>query len=291
MKQWIRQHPVVVFLVGAFGFSWGLWTLMILSQHNMLPFKFPTNWIGSFGPLVGALLMLTLAGEKGSIRVLLRSMIAARIGWFWWGFCLFGMVLVSILTLGIFILMGNPLPDIHTPGLKHILLFLLYFLVILILGGPLGEEPGWRGVLQPILHKSMTPVIASVTIGLIWTAWHFPLLYLEGAAQKDASIVDFGLTVIPCAFLFTGVYLGTKGSLLAALVFHSSINTYSEIIFPAIAPSMKGNALLSNCSTVALWVAALIMVGAMRRRFFGMQQELQSVNPTPTHDARDSSGG
>lgn len=267
MRQRVRRHPVALFLVASFGFSWGLWGLMLLSQHHQLPFRFPTNWTGSFGPFFGAVVALALGGEKGELKALFRSLFAWRIGWNWTAFCLLATVAVSFLALALFVVSGHPVPTVHAPGPGLLLQFLLYFLVIFFLGGPLGEEPGWRGFLQPVLHRRRSPLLASVMIGLVWTAWHVPLLYLEGAAQKGASLVDFGLTVFPCAFLFTAAYLGTAGSLFAALLLHTAINTYSEIILPAIAPALKDDEAFATCTTLALWLVALGVTLSMRRRF------------------------
>ncbi|MEE4316581.1 MAG: CPBP family glutamic-type intramembrane protease [Erythrobacter sp.] len=47
------------------------------------------------------------------------------------------------------------------------------FTIAVLTGG--NEEHGWRGVLQPTLHRAMKPLLASVIILILWDAWHMPL--------------------------------------------------------------------------------------------------------------------
>jgi hypothetical protein len=49
-----------------------------------------------------------------------------------------------------------------------------------LLGGPLGEEPGWRGYALPRLQTGLGPVRSSLVLGLLWTGWHLPLFLYPG---------------------------------------------------------------------------------------------------------------
>ena len=44
-----------------------------------------------------------------------------------------------------------------------------------LLGGPLFEEFGWRGFLQPRLQQLLPPWAATIAVGILWAAWHLPL--------------------------------------------------------------------------------------------------------------------
>ncbi|MCK7501164.1 MAG: hypothetical protein MZW92_71855 [Comamonadaceae bacterium] len=185
MKKWIQKHPLMAYIMVSFGFSWGLWALMILSSHGMLPFRFPTHWIGSFGPMVGAIATLAFTGGKGSIKALFRSMIDWKIGWGWFIFCIFASVMLSAVELVLYMLIGNPMPEMtmlsgfqchrDTPILRN---YPLHW-------GAIWRGTGVEGVLQPILHQKMTPFVSTILIGLIWAAWHYPLIYLEGRPRRE----------------------------------------------------------------------------------------------------------
>lgn len=45
---------------------------------------------------------------------------------------------------------------------------------VLVLGGPLGEELGWRGVLQPRLEAQLGSLRATLLTGIVWAARHLP---------------------------------------------------------------------------------------------------------------------
>ena len=46
--------------------------------------------------------------------------------------------------------------------------------LILMLTGAIGEEGGWRGVLQPELEGRFGPFRGTLLVGLIWGFWHLP---------------------------------------------------------------------------------------------------------------------
>ena len=52
------------------------------------------------------------------------------------------------------------------------------FFFVLVLGGPLGEEPGWRGLLLPTLAERSTFPVAGIVVGIVWAIWHLPLFLI-----------------------------------------------------------------------------------------------------------------
>ncbi len=93
-----------------------------------------------------------------------------------------------------------------------------------LVGSSMGEELGWRGYLLPSLQTRVGPLAASVTLGLLWGLWHLPL-----ALTPDNFLgqVPFAYTLagtVATSVMFTWVFNHTRGSLLIALLFHSSIN-------------------------------------------------------------------
>ncbi|GAB3622250.1 hypothetical protein GCM10027418_03320 [Mariniluteicoccus endophyticus] len=44
-------------------------------------------------------------------------------------------------------------------------------------GGPLQEEPGWRGFAQPRMQEHLHPLATAALIGALWTGWHAPLFF------------------------------------------------------------------------------------------------------------------
>jgi membrane protease YdiL (CAAX protease family) len=118
----------------------------------------------------------------------------------------------------------------NVPGFAWILV--VSFAHNLLLGGPLGEEIGWRGFLLPQLLKGYRPLTASLILGLVWALWHTPIdLYSGYLLGGPAAVLIRILTVIPLTILFTWFYLRSKGNLLVALFLHTSINITPDLGF------------------------------------------------------------
>jgi len=111
-------------------------------------------------------------------------------------------------------------------------ILLVSFAHNLLLGGPLGEEIGWRGFLLPQLLKRYRPLTASLILGVVWALWHLPIdLYAGYLLEGPAAILIRIITVVPLAILFTWFYLKSNGNLLVALFLHTSINITPDLGF------------------------------------------------------------
>ena len=261
-----RRHALLVFLLATFGFSWGLWALMILSQRGLLPFTVPTHWSGSFGPAFGAVVAVAWTEGRPGLRTLFRRFLLWRAGVGVWLVALLGIVVAYALAVALFAALPGRSPGLA--GFSQWLTLLAYAGIILVIGGPLGEEIGWRGFLQPRLQERMAPFWASWVVGIVWVAWHVPLVWLEGAAQKGESILAFALLVLPLTFVFTWVFSASGGGLLLPLVLHTSINTVSYVVAPQVLGPLEDDRVLARCLTGVLWMAAALLVWCSRRSFF-----------------------
>jgi membrane protease YdiL (CAAX protease family) len=271
MKKLIQSYPIIAFITVTLLYSWTLWLLMILSSKELLPFKFPTNFLGSFGPAVGALIVTGIIKGKNGLKNILKSLINWKTSAWSYLFAIFFIIMVYVFTAGITYLIDPPLLKLgKLPGLPETV---IYFFVIAIVGGPLGEEIGWRGFLQPELLKRFNPAITSLFIASIWLLWHIPLFWLEGAAQSGGSIIYFGLSVFAMAFLFTLLYLKSKGSLLMAILFHTMINYVSAFIIPSILPAIETDKTFGHVSTYLLFGFAILFFIIYNRTFTAKQTD------------------
>ena len=100
----------------------------------------------------------------------------------------------------------------------------------LLLGGPLGEEFGWRGFLLPALLRERSPLKASIVLAIVGGLWHIPIDLAAGfgIAGPGAVLVRI-IFLIPVSILFTWFYLRSKGSVLIAILLHTSINVMSDL--------------------------------------------------------------
>lgn len=76
--------------------------------------------------------------------------------------------------------------------------------LVLGLAGPLSEEFGWRGYVQPSLRQYYGRVAVTVVLGAAWGLWHVPLFFREGTGQYDKGLVSLeGLLFFPGLFPLT----------------------------------------------------------------------------------------
>ncbi len=161
-----------------------------------------------------------------------------------------------ILALGFHVALGGAWPSL--PTADKIPLAVANFGLVFLIGGPLGEEFGWRGYLMPALSVRLKWRIASLVVGILWGLWHIPLFFLPGTAQSQMSIDVFLLNILASSVIFGWLYERTQGSVLPALILHTSLNAWAGIlrIVPtpgADRPYLLVTALLAVVATCVLF--------------------------------------
>ena len=110
--------------------------------------------------------------------------------------------------------------------LVHAPLLLFGTTQILTNTGPLGEEAGWRGYALPRLLARWNPLTAGIVVGLAWTLWHVPAMFLGGiVASGPADMGWYALGTIGLSWLMTWLFVQSRGSvLIAGVIPHFVIN-------------------------------------------------------------------
>jgi membrane protease YdiL (CAAX protease family) len=96
------------------------------------------------------------------------------------------------------------------------------------LGGPLGEEPGWRGFALPKLQAAYGPMVASMILGLLWSAWHLPLFLVPG--WTSSSLLVFVVLLTAVGFILNFAFNISGGSVIVAMFLHAMFNASSEVL-------------------------------------------------------------
>ena len=129
-----------------------------------------------------------------------------------------------------------------------------FVLWVLALGGPLNEELGWRGFALPRLLQRRSPLAASVGLGVLWAFWHLPLFF--DLRSPRGSFATFVVVVVCFSIVMTAAHLGTRGSLLIAVLFHTSVDATAGLWH-----STRSGPLLPLCFLLPwLVVAAAILI-------------------------------
>lgn len=265
LTKFVSQRPLIAFFILTYAITWILWgTQIALALDIKNPLGSILNALAIFGPtLAGIILTFLLNGRQGLLDLFAR-LSPARAGLRWVCITLLIPFLIIIAALLIGIGMGSP-----TPAKLAISVWLLPLLLeamrIFFVGGPLGEEIGWRGFALPRLLQSQNNAMkASLILGLIWGIWHAPIYAVAGTGQNDilksggAFLVlfpAFVIWVMGLAVIFTWLYKNTNGNLLIAILFHTVVNTAA--FFPSVIGSQFGMATLLNAGLT--WVVAIIV--------------------------------
>ena len=237
------------FLLVTFAASWSCW---FLSAHVDGPSGDVLGVAGRFGPFLGAVVAVATV-DHGSFRDFLTSRMRSRGRWWYWPLAFLGPAVVILASMLIASAFGEDLGEFNDPSTLY--LIVPAFGVVLVLGGPLGEEVGWRGVALDPLQKRFGPMRASVVLGVIWGVWHVPLFFDPSQIQQGLPILLYLGQTTATAFVYTWFW-NRSMSLPLVMVLHASTNLFAGV-FPLLVPEARSQ--LPFATAVA--VTAAISVG------------------------------
>lgn len=229
------RYPLTCYFILAYLGSW-LIVLPYLRFGNdsigLLPFQWPIPFpvaatLAPFtGPFLAGFIMTGIKEGRAGIRRLLARFVLWRVGFQWYLFAIVGIPAITV--VGAMVLPGA-FPSLHMPPVSWILMYPLTFLVTLVIGGPLGEEAGWRGFALPRMQRLQGPLVASFWLGLLWAFWHLPYFWIPqwGTPKETAfDIFWFVLAVVFVTIIYTWAFNNTKESLLIAVLIHASNDAF-----------------------------------------------------------------
>jgi len=245
---------VFMFFVLAFAWSWAFWWLAPLWKSDAPVTSSVLALLGGFGPSLAAVAVVAHQGGRGGLRRWLSRCLQWRVGWRWMALAFILPFAFMGLAAAAHVALGGTLPP--SPAAGHILLAAANFGLVFLVGGPLGEEFGWRGYALPALQRRWGWRIASLVLGGAWTLWHVPLFYSTGTVQSHLPMGLFALSAIASSVLFAWLFNRTGGSVLPVLVLHTAVNAWSLVIPVMVRPDG------SNLRPFQ-WVVGLLVVVAL----------------------------
>jgi membrane protease YdiL (CAAX protease family) len=208
----VRRRPLPAFFLLAFAFTWVL---------------LPWNSFLAGGPLIAAIVVTAVAEGRPGLRALRRTVLNWRIGWHWYAAAI-------LMPLGLAVSTGLATVELGGPGavVRNIQLSSLAAVfaarLLLPVGAPLGEEPGWRAFALPRLLDQHSPLAATFVLGVIVALWHVPLIWLAGEHLPPVFIP----TTVAVTFFYSWLFLRT-GSVFVTIIAHAVEGT--------VAPSFSGS--------------------------------------------------
>ena len=220
-----------------------------------------TLLIHTYSPTLSVLIMMLVVTRDGYSKTGWATLGLHRLGLRYWVLALLGpLVLMSALyaiawgsSVGQFVL-----PDGFTlPLLASNLSTGLAIAIVLALG----EEVGFRGYALPQLMH-LGPTRALLLSGLMFAAWHFPLLLLTPVYPIVGSWLIIG-PILLLTLTFAGVFYGYlrlgSGSIWPSTLAHGVINTSFEwlALFTATASPLALEYLVGETGLLTLLATAL----------------------------------
>jgi uncharacterized protein len=247
-----------------YGLSWAIWVPFTLSGKTV-DSPVPALIVACSVPSLVGILLTHLTSDNIDRDDFWRRIVSFKLiglRWFAVIICLFPFLLaLGLLTDKLF---GGILPPLR--GAEQTLTqpaVLLLYIGANIIGGPLGEELGWRGFALDRLQNKWNAVVASLVLGIMWAAWHVPLFFVKGTPQQGMGFGTllfwlWSLQVVSLSVLTTWVYNNTHRSILSAVFMHFMFNSTYGITEQDGQPLPLG---VFAANTLIIVVAAVIVIG------------------------------
>ena len=272
MKERISHYPVLAFIAltaAITGSGWGLLLTIygrapidaLISQ----PLAIVLIYTGATGPSLAAIILTGYTKGKDGLRELGHRFTRIKFPAGTWLLAMGLPLLLAVMATLLHSIFSETLGDIVLPAWYRLLPPALF---VALLAGPLCEEVGWRGYLQPHLLNRFSVTGTAVIIGTIWCFWHIPLSFTPGTTPPLSSPGAWGLywvdTILVSAIMLA-IVVHASGSILAAIAFHWMSNIALSGILQPLYPAATDSAwsevqqihlvLLAICTPIALWLA------------------------------------
>lgn len=194
-------------------------------------------YIGAAGPSIAAILLtLRNAGRSGLNQLFRQSF---QIG-FNLRACLLTVMLplslpllTALVTVLLLVSFTDSLGSVQMPAWYAII---PPAALVVFFAGPLCEELGWRGYMQPLLLTTYTPAVSAIIIGTVWCFWHIPLSLTPGTTpvlSSPTAWLVYWLDTVLISVMMLVIVVQAGGSVVAAMLLHWMSNiAVSHILAP-----------------------------------------------------------
>ena len=249
---------LAVTVVAMFALPWAVWVSAIAQAHGVIGWRLPQGialWVLTPSVVLAALVL----GGRRALADLAARVVRWR-GPLWvYAAAVLVPLLIGAVTVGFSLALGRPLHLGETLGLSGCLVYFSYAIGLFLLT----EEAGWTGLLLPRLQQRLHPLAASLLLGVVWGLWHLPLLHVPGEKDAGLPFAAFLLLIVPTCVVMSSFVNATRGTVLAAALFHATFNaTYTFI--GVVGPD---HTLIWTAGVVTL-VPAAVIVRTTRGRLF-----------------------
>jgi membrane protease YdiL (CAAX protease family) len=139
-----------------------------------------------------------------------------RVGWQWYAAAVALPLGTLAISSALNITLGASPPSTSQFSPWYAVLMVFGLNMVSPIGGPLGEEPGWRGFAQPGLQHGRSPLTATSILAVLVTIWHLPLM-LPAFGLRPVDL----FSTVAVTFWYAWLFNRSGGSALLTLIAHS----------------------------------------------------------------------
>ena len=133
------------------------------------------------------------------------------------------------------------------------------------LGTIAGEEIGWRGFFIWELRKVLPFSGVALISGIVWSAWHYPIIIKYGFGDPLFQIACFTLMITSMSVIMA-YYAFRSNSLWPAVFFHGAHNIYIQKIFsPLTTPNDQTRFWIDEYGLIVPVIVTLMAIYYWRR--------------------------
>lgn len=284
-----NTRKLVIYLLIVLGLTGIIYGIMFASggRDSTSPIGFLLNWAPGIAAIIAAL--ITQRNLRG-------------FGWVWgkhryhllaWAVSI-GVVTVSYVVIWLTGL-GGFYDEAHlasvavemglvdpSPYQVMLLLFVAQATIAMLLHALLsiGEEIGWRGWMVPLLANRYNFTYTALISGIIWVAFHYPLILLLGEESSDVPTwyVLMNITIQGIAISLVVAWLRLKsGSLWPALWLHATTNSLYQGVFEPLTYDTGITAYISDWTGAGMTITWVIVAYLFWRKRDELPQRQETV--------------
>jgi uncharacterized protein len=258
----VKRHRVLCFFVLAYALAWG---------------AIPWHSFGAPGALIAAIVIVWLTEGLAGLRQLGSRLIRWRVSWVWYALALGVPLFVHVTATAGNVALGASAPSLSQLNPWYGLPLAIGMHMINPTGGPLMEEPSFRGWAQPELQRGRSRLAATAIMAVAVSCWHLPLFFMS---EFQAHPIGF-ITTVAVTFWYAWLFNHAGGSSLLTLLAHGTEGAVeTNQLWSSGADLVRLNYLYA-----IVWCLVALVLLVVSRRFWTHRAPAEATSQETTEDA------